>query len=267
MLRLFTKTWVNDYPWLKLAIKSVLKLCDEPIEWTIIVDNGQKDHVKVVIGQAMQETNIVPHLVKIYESGEYWPEVNGINGYYAQQWIKMNAHLVMGDGYFLNWDSDVIAVKKFNSETFKGKSGRPIFWLSQFNHLIQHGNGDIHRERMTVMKEIIGIHEVSFEYMRCMPIPMNGSILQCGSTRAEWSRAFEAIKSNRSGFSEFNIIGMFSHLYFPDCYEWRNCDSDGPTWAGGWDENGKCFQDHAFVSQRYSWGGMERHIEDWVNRL
>lgn len=266
MLRLFSKTWRNDYPWLKLAIKSVLKLCEEPIDWTIVGDPGCQHEIGVVVSQACQETGLNATF-QVVSMEPYWPEVNGVNGYYAQQWIKMNAHLIMGDDYFLNWDSDVIAVKKFNSDTFKGKSGRPIFWLSQFNHLIQHSDGNVHRERMSVMRDIIGVPEIAFEYMRCMPIPMNGAILRSGSSRLEWKKAFEAIKNSRGGFSEFNIIGMFSHLYFPDAYEWKNSDTQGPTWAGGWDQNGQCFQEHAFVSQRYSWGGMEKHIEDWVNAL
>lgn len=265
-MRLLTKTWLNDYPWLKLAVKSVLKLCQEPIDWTIVCDNGQKSQIGTVMAQAMQETGM-PCSFKVYEVGEYWAEVNGVSGYYAQQWVKMNAHMVMGDDYFFNWDSDVIAVKKFDSNTFNGKSGRPIFWLSQFNHLIQHGDENVHRARMAVIREMIGVPEVSFEYMRCMPVPMNGSILRCGSTRQEWKKSLELIRNSRGGFSEFNIIGMFSHLYFPDCYEWRNAENQGPTYSGGWDQNGNCFQEHAFVSQGYSWGGVQGYLENFVNAL
>ena len=265
-MKLFTKSWKNDYPWLKLALKSASKLCRDPIHWTIVVDQGEKTGVQKVISQAMQEAKTSFDYV-VYELQEFWPEVNGINGYYAQQWIKMNAHMVMGDGIFFNWDSDVIAVRPFSEKDFYGKSERPIFWISQFNHLLQHGNHEVHRARINVMREVCSVPEVGFEYMRCMPIPMNGAILRSASSRQEWSKSLNAIKNTRGGFSEFNIIGLFSHLYFPDAYEWRNADTQGPAWAGGWDQNGNCFQEHALISQRYSWGGMEKHIEDFVNAL
>lgn len=265
-MKLFCKTWRNDYPWLKLAMKSVAKFSKEPVYWTVVGDQGSKDDLKKVSMQAMQESGI--HFrFDLYEIQEHWPEVNGVNGYYAQQWIKMNAHLVMGDAIFFNWDSDVIAVKPFSQSDFFGKSGRPIFWISQFNHLIQHGNQEVHRIRRNVMSQICSISEVAFEYMRCMPIPMNGSILRSASSRQEWSKSLNAIKNTHAGFSEFNVIGLFSHLYFPDAYEWRNADTQGPAFAGGWDEGGQCFQSHALVSQRYSWAGVEKHIENWVNSL
>lgn len=266
-MRLFCKTWSNDYSWLKLAMKSVARFSKEPVEWTVIGDRGSLPHLKAIGWQAMQECCIAfkfdPHEVQ-----EFWPECDQItNGYYSQQWIKMNAFRVMGDDYFLNWDSDVIAVRPFDYNTFLGKSGRPIFWISQFNHLIQHGDVNVHNARRDVMREICSIPEVPFEYMRCMPVPMNGNILRCASTRDEWSKSFNAIKNSRQGFSEFNIIGLFSHLYFPDAYEWRNAETQGPAWAGGWDQNGNCFQAHAYVSQGYSWNGVPKHLEDFVNKL
>lgn len=247
-------------------MKSVAKLCRDTFHWTIVVDPGEKQEVLKVIAQTMQECKS-SFQFDVYECQNFWPEVTGVNGYYAQQWIKMNAHMVMGDGVFFNWDSDVIAVKPFTEKDFYGKSGRPIFWISQFNHLLQTSDQGVHRARIDVMKDVMKIDQVSFEYMRCMPIPMNGQILRCGSQRQEWSNALNSIKNTRGGFSEFNIIGMFSHIYFPDAYEWRNADTQGPAWACGWDQNGNCFQEHGLVSQRYSWGGIEKHIEDWVNKL
>lgn len=264
-MRLFCKTWKNDYGWLKYAIKSVLSLSYKSrVNWTIVGDTGSRDDLRKITEQAMQETNI-DGTFRIFEAQEHWPEVNGVNGYYAQQWIKMTAHRVMGNDYFINWDSDVIATRAISEDTFRGRSGRPIYWFSQFNCLIQGGDVNVHNERRNVMKEIIGIPEVNFEYMRCMPMPMNADILRAGEGRQEWSKSLNAIKSGRGGFSEFNIIGLFSHLHFPDCYEWRNAEQQGPTWSGSWED--AMVKDHVKVTQSWSWGGMQKKIEEFVNAL
>lgn len=266
-LRLFSKTWRNDYGWLKLAIKSVLKLSTEAVDWTIVGDPGSRSEVDKIVLQAVQETGSVLSY-RISEIQELWPTCLGIsNGYLSQQWVKMNAHMIMGDDLFWNWDSDVIAVRPFSSKDFIGKSGKPIHWFSQFNTLINGGDRQAHEGRMALMREVFHVEHISFEWMRCMPIPMYGQILRNGSNREEWKKCFEMLRAGDARFSEFNIIGQFSHFFFPDAYEWRNAEAEGPTWAGGWDQNGNCFQSHAFVSQGFSWGGVPGHVEGFVNAL
>lgn len=269
--RLFSKSWVNDYPWLKLAIKSVLKLCKtEAVDWTIIGDQGSKQDIEIVVLQAVQESESALKY-RIHEVEEFWPECSYIqNKYLAQQWVKMNAHMVMGDDLFWNWDSDVIACKPLSSQTFIGKSGRPIYWFSQFNSLMSGSDRPAHEARISMMKEVMDFQGVSLEWMRCMPIAMYGQILRCGSSRIEWKRSFEMMKNGDHRFSEFNIIGQFSHLYFPDAYEWRNAETSGPTWSGGYVEGGVgsgAFQEHASVAQGWSWGGIPPHIEAFVNGI
>lgn len=269
-LRLFTKSWINDYGWLKQAIKSVLKLSTEPVDWTIVGDQGSGMAIETVVEQAVQEAKASLRF-SIHEVQEFWPECSYIsNKYLAQQWIKMNAHMAMGDDLFWNWDSDVIAVKPFSSQSFIGKSGRPIYWFSQFNSLMNASDNAAHQNRMAMMKEVMGMPEISFEWMRCMPIAMYGQILRNGSSRIEWKRSFEMMKSGDPRFSEFNVIGQFSHLYFPDAFEWRNAETSGPTWAGGIiDVNAPKaeFQGHALVSQGFSWGGLPNNVEAFVNAL
>lgn len=270
MIKLFTKTWVNDYPWLKLAIKSVIKLCKEPVEWTIIGDQGSRQAIEIVVMQAVQETKGALRY-KIHEVEEFWPECAYIhNKYLAQQWIKMNAHMVMGDSLFWNWDSDVIACKRFSSETFTGKNGRPVYWFSQFNSIMNGADAPAHQARMAMMKQVLGLPEISFEWMRCMPIALYGQILRNGSSRIEWKRSFDMMKAGDSRFSEFNIIGQFSQIYFPDAYEWKNAEASGPTWSGGYVEGGVgsgAFQEHACIAQGWSWAGVPPHIDAFVNAL
>lgn len=267
-LRLFSKTWINDYPWLKLAMKSVLKLCKEDVDWTIVGDAGSRNDLESIACQAVQETGSALKY-RVAEVADFWPEVAHIgNGYLAQQWVKMNAHKIMGESLFWNWDSDVIAIKPFSSRTFVGGSERPIYWISQFNSLMGGSDRPAHEARISLMKEVTGLNEISFEFMRCMPIPLYGQILKNGSERKEWQKSFELLRNGDSRFSEFNIIGQFSHLYFPDAYEWRNAESSGPTWSGGYVEGGVgsgAFQDHAIISQCWSWGQVPPHIQDFVD--
>lgn len=270
MIKLCTKTWINDYPWLKLAIKSVLKLSTEAVDWTIVGDAGSKQDLENVVLQAVQESKGALKY-RIVEVPEFWPEVAHIgNGYLAQQWVKMNLHKVMGDGLFWNWDSDVIACRPFSSQTFIGKSGRPIYWFSQFNALMSGNDRAAHEARIAMMKEVMQMNEIAFEWMRCMPIPMIGQILENGSRRREWQKSFEMMKAGDPRFSEFNIIGQFSQIYFPDAYEWKNAEAEGPTWSGGYVQGGVgsgFIQDHACIMQAWSWGGIPNHVQQFVDSL
>lgn len=267
MINLMTKTWTNDYPWLKLAMISVLKCCKDEVRWTVVGDQGSKAELAKIVVQAAQATGKTL-AVNLIEAQEHWPEVSHIkSGYLGQQWIKMNAHKVIGDGLYWNWDSDVIAVKPFSFQDFIGKSGRPVFWFSQFNSIINTSDRPTHEARMAMMREILGLREVSFEWMRCFPIAMYGQILKNGAARPEWAKAFHMMGAGDGRISEFNIIGEFAHMFFPDAFEWKNADSSGPTWGGGWDQNGNCFQSHAIVCQGYSWNGVPGHIEKFVMEM
>lgn len=279
MIRLFSKTWVNDYPWLKLAIKSVLKLSTEVVDWTIVGDAGSKHDIEAVVLQGVQESKGALRY-KIVDVPEHWPEALAIgNGYLAQQWVKMNAHRVMGDDLFWNWDSDVIATKPFSSKTFLGGSGKPVYWISQFNSIMNGADRPAHESRIELLKTIFGLNsipkdymgsEVTFEYMRCMPIPLYGGLLRQCAERAEWKRSFDILKSGDHRFSEFNVIGRAFHVLFPEAFEWRNAEAQAPTWSGGYVEGGVgsgCFQEHAYVTQFWSWSGVTKQAEDFVNSL
>lgn len=278
-LRLFSKTWVNDYPWLKLAIKSVLKLCKESVDWTIVGDAGSRGDLEAVVQQAVQESGGALRY-RLWEVSEHWPEALGMgNGYLQQQWVKMNSHMVMGDDLYWNWDSDVIATKPFSSKTFCGESGRPIYWISQFNSIMNGADRPAHEGRISLLRTIFGLSaipneymssEINFEYMRCMPIPLYGNLLRQCSSRIEWNRSLEVLKNGDHRFSEFNVIGKAFHILFPETFEWRNAESQGPSWSGGYVEGGVGsgqFQDHAIISQCWSWGHVPPHIQAFVDGL
>lgn len=271
-MRLFTKSYSKDFPWLKMAIKSVLKMCQEPIEWHIVVENGEQSLIHPYLAQAIQESGNKKPIIQVGEVGQGFPEANAIqSGYLRQQWIKMVSNRVAGNGVYWNWDSDVIAVKPFSSQTFCNKDQKPIYWFSQLNHLIATGGGDraAHEQRRALTKMVTNF-EPSFEFMRCMPVPMIGQILQHAATQPDWQRAYQILASGDHRFSEFNVIGQFCQLYYPDAFDWRNAENNGPTWSGGYIEGGQgsgCFQEHAIVAQCWSWGAIPQHVADYVHNL
>lgn len=276
-MKLFTKTWVNDFPWMKLALKSVARnYTGLKVEWGIVLDDGTRGDFQKVVDQVKQELEGKPGPVmdiNVVEASQLWSDgVQKISQpYLRQQWIKMTANRLMGPGLFWNWDSDVIAIKPFDAKTFCNHDGKPIYWFSQLNHLIVTGGGDkaAHDGRRALTK-IATNYEPSFEWMRCMPVPLIGQVLEHASGQGDWQRAFAIMASNDHRFSEFNVIGQFCHLYYPDAFDWRNAENNGPTWSSGYVEGGVgsgCFQAHATICQAWSWGGVPPHIADYVNNL
>lgn len=275
-MKLFSKTWVNDFPWLKLAITSVLKTCLEPVEWRIVCDDGTRAEVDKVIAQAVQAAAWRanhPYSFNTHEVSELFPDAMHIqSGYMRQQWVKMNAHRVMGNDLFWNWDSDVIAVKPFDRSIFCNPQGKPVHFFTQLNHLIMTEKDptaiEAHKGRRHITEICLDYHHVCFEFMRCMPAPLIGEILDHASKQPEWGRAFQILTSGDHRLSEFNIIGQFCHLYYPDAFEWKNaCNYE--TWSGGYVLQGEkiVYQQHAYVAQGWSWNGIPAEVAKFVEAL
>lgn len=267
MISLFTKSYYKDFEWLSLAIRSIFVLCKEDVEWTIVTEKSDFPQLESLLAAHHNVVQSGKIRFRTPTVEDLWPEAMEIpTGYMRQQWIKMNPHRSLNSGLFWHWDSDVIALKGFDQFSFRNKNGKPIYWISQFNSFMDGGpNDNIHRGRMAVMREVIGIPEPSIEYMRCFPIPGIVEISKAGSLRSEWSRSFEKLKNGDSRFSEFNIMGLFSNLYFPEAFDWRNAEASGPTFSGGY-ANG-AFQEHAIVTQSWSYGGIPDHIRNFVSKL
>lgn len=269
MIRLFTKTYIKDLGWLQLAVKTVGLFAKQDIQWHICIEDQHLPELKRAISSLPKS----PFAMAVSLNGiqAHWPEAMSIpQGYLRQQWIKMNAHKVMGNDFFLNWDSDVIAVRPFLESDFLGKSGRPIMWFTDYNHLIMTEKDQTavtaYNSRRALAGKIFG-WPISFEWMRCMPIPCFGEILRCGAITSYWNNMFEMCKAGTPGFSEFNFIGEFSHKFFPDAFDWRNAEKDGPTWSTGYvqkDADTLEFQPHGIVSQGWSYGGIPDVLRKWV---
>lgn len=257
-MKLITKTYSKDLPWLQLAFVSVLRHARENIEWTIICDHGERRSVEDAWNRARDSVRHVEACFQIFihEVNEKWPEAKSLgSGYIQQQWVKMTAHRVMGPGFFINWDSDVIALRPFTSRSFMNPMDKPILWFTPFNDLIAGGDVEIHRLRQRYIKNVFQIPEAPFEWMRCMPIWLNGEILRVAEGRNEWTRTAILMKANEvGGLSEFNLIGQFSHAFFPDAYDLKNTTNSGPTWGGSIDS------ETAIVHQSWSYGGISDQV-------
>lgn len=262
-MKLFTKTYHKDIEWLGFAIESVVRHCTEDFEWTIVCDTGERHLVYGIIPAARS------YQFKVIEVHEFLPDALELkNGYLQQQWVKMNAHKVMGLGNFWNYDSDVIAIRPFSSKDLIGASGRPIYWITPTNDIVDPVNQNVYIQRSNLLKEIFGLRRIAFEWMRCMPICLVGEILRCGSEQPEWKTFFELCKQGNGNVSEFNAIGQFAHLNFPDAFEWRNTNNYSHTWMshpgnganqpGGWSKAVEMTS--AIFFQGWSWGGIPEEM-------
>jgi hypothetical protein len=254
---MFTKTCRKDFEFLYWAVASVAKRCRDEVHWTFVCDAGETIDLKREIENALQAAGSNRIDFRIIETPDFWKDAESLNdGYLAQQWVKMNAHRVMPQdqgGYFLNWDSDVIAVKTFTEANFRNSNGLPIMYMTQFNVLKSGDDGQVHQMRQDFIRKTCG-GEAPFEYMRTMPIWMNSNILRIGQERQEeWRRTLDSIRTG--GMSEFNVIGWMSHQFFPDCYEWRNTQNGFQTWSG----TGNTGEN--ITHQGWSWGGMKEEIK------
>jgi hypothetical protein len=261
-LKLFIKTWVNDWQWVKQAMISVNKTCRDEVHWNICIDDGTAEEFAKVCIQVTQESPKKNNIL-VKEVSTLWPDAMKIKeGYLRQQWIKMNANRMMGDHIFWIWDSDLIAQKVFQMHDFCGFGGKPIYWFSQYNSILGGSDDNAHRSRIQMIKDIYGVPDVPFEWMRCIPIPQIGGILRHASETSYWKKAFDMLVAGDARFSEFNVIGQFCHQYFPDAFDWRNTHNyPGKTFSGPLGDK------NFFVSQGYSWNGMPESVSEFVKKL
>lgn len=272
MLRLFTKSYIRDFEWLELAFKSVLHYCKEPIEWFVVVDDPDADKCQEIINTCMEWCGQRKDVTFwVHGVNEKWPDTAEMTGYYRQQGIKMTINRIT-DGLVWNWDSDVIAQRPFTHKDFLGKSERPIYFFSHFNELMKSGGPDnaAHEARRALLKSIFQMEWCHFEFMRCQPLPIFTEVLVHGERSEVWKRAFQLLKESNPAISEFNIIGQFAHLLFPDAFEWVNAETAKETFSGGYKEGGTGsggFDGIHLVSQGWSWGGLPENVKNWVNGL
>lgn len=258
MITLFCKTYDKDAEWLYLSIRSLIHYCLEPIRMVVVTERQHREIIDGSIRKGCEKRkaglDVFGHPIQLHIVEDAYPEAMEISSpYMRQQWIKMNSWKSCGDGLAWNWDSDVIATQHFTSEDLKGPSGRPIYWFTPFNDMMGGTDDNAHKIRMQFLKEVFHVEHVSFEWMRCMPIAMNGTILRHASSTPIWNDCRNKLKAGDMRMSEFNIMGQFAHFYFPDAFEWRN--------TGNYQEHFK------FCQQFWSYGGVPPNVKEGIEKL
>lgn len=256
MMTLFTKTYSADAEWLFLCIRSLRHFCKNPIRWIIVTEREHKEVIQGSIRKGEEKMALLREIfpIKLEIVEDVYPEAMDISsGYMRQQWIKMNSWKSIGNDIAWNWDSDVIAIKELSRDSLVGPSGRPIYWFTPFNDLMSGTDVEAHRARIEFMKQVFGIHHVAFEWMRCMPIAMNGSLLRHASSTSIWNGCLNLLKSGDHRMSEFNVMGQFAHFYFPDAFEWRNTHNYPVHFN--------------FCQQFWSYGGVPPNVREGIENL
>lgn len=263
-MQLFTKTYANDLPWFRMAAISVLKKCQDPIHWTVCIEEAALAKLADVIEEVTKRTGVEMAFTMISRES-LAPDTAGMDGYLAQQWIKMNIHRLPwnGDKVWM-WDSDVIALRSFAEQDFMGLRlptyCRPMYFFTPYNSIMCDEYRNIFNIRIETMKQIFGVREVPFEWMRCFPICVIPEILRCASERYEWRSLLVRFRAGDRTVSEFNVYGQLASMYFPDAYEWWSTQNR-ETWQGPFDNPAK------ITCQSWSYGGVPNVLRDFVEKM
>lgn len=266
-MNLFTKTYARDLDWFYLAATSVLKTDCDPINWKIAIEEQSVPKLQSMIDSLDKPRRSVA-VMTVIPSESVWPETRGMDGYLAQQWIKLNIHrLDWPSSLVWSWDSDVIATRPFAERDFLSFNPvnpqycRPLYFFTPYNSILP-GESDkaVHRGRMEGLKQIFGLRDISFEWMRCMPMCLIPEILRCGSVRPEWAEFLRRCGIGDRSMSEFNFYGQFCSMFFPDAFEWWNTENR-ETWQGLFTNPKK------ITCQSWSHGGIPGDLRGFVERI
>ena len=244
-----TKTCSKDLQWLNLSVKTAHHYAKEPLDWYVVGDN---DCMVELVALSKLYPGITWHLSPVQDR---WPELMSMGGYYAQQGVKLLAHRFVDTGYFLVVDSDLLFQKPFTSASFIGEH-KPIYWYSDFN-VVATGdrvNQMAHWGRRDLLTNLFNRADINYEMMRCLPIWLNSEVLRKLESSSMWPRIMQLMAESNPAFSEFNIYGSYAYFYFPSFYDWRNAETQGPTFGH-------------LSRQGWSWENPSQEILDTVGAL
>lgn len=199
---IFIRSFEGDFQWLTYCLRSIHKFAHGFHEIVIAIPDGQRlDH--------LTEERIV--YVKA-----------GKDDYVQQQVDKLHADLYCEGDYIWNIDSDTIIIKDVQAwDSFDGGSvftmGEKPLWLMTPIERVLSNDPNTHAWKRAMTK-FSGV-EPRWEYMRrigqMIPRWAYGCFREFCLRRHD--RTFEqwASEQNRE-VSEFNLIGQFLHLNFPN---------------------------------------------------
>lgn len=199
---IFIRSFDADFQWLSYCLRSIHKFANDFHEIVIAIPEGQK----------------LDHLTQ--EKVVYVKE--GKDDYVQQQSDKLNADLYCEGEYVWNIDSDTIVTQPIYAwDSIKGASAftmndKALWLMTPIENVLSNDPNTYAWKRS--MTKFSGV-EPQFEYMRRIGQMIPKWAYGCfrefcvrkhGKTFEEWAQ-----EQNRE-VSEFNLIGQFLHLNFPN---------------------------------------------------
>ncbi len=221
---IFIRSYKKDFAWLKYCLLSIEKFVSGHRKVIICVPEADLEHL-----DCSEIKGIVITWIPVCE-----------NGYIDQQINKLHAYKLTDADNILFVDSDCYFIKPTDiSEYFI--RGLPILMKTKYESV-----GDaICWKRPT--EEILGC-EVSFEYMRRLPMLLKRSTLQ------KFDEKYNSLAlANRRALSEFNLLGAFAEGN--QIGEYYVIDTEKDPYPP------------APAVQSWSWGGLTEGIENHIKEI
>jgi len=222
-ISIFIKSYRNDFSFLHYCLKSIEKFVTGYSEIVIVIPEWDT----ALFEEAMHGVDIDVRLVPMKEYGD---------GYLYQQFIKMTAYQFCTQEYIMFVDSDCVFTGPVNIAP--EENYRPEILMTDYADV---GGGIVWKA--PTEKWIGG--SVNYEYMRRHPLIYRNSTLQdLHKSRPNLEQEI----MNSGQFSEFNAMGIWTHLNEPDNYRF----TDTAIWQ----------YQPPIVRQFWSWGGLQTCIQE-----
>lgn len=143
--------------------------------------------------------------------------------WYFQQFLKMQAHTIVQEKYYLIWDADTIPLK-------------PIIFFDEFNRALIHYTTENHTPYFETLKKVLNLKKqakYSFisEHMLIDKIMMRTLISDIEKQNPNSLWPFSILESiqtkdlTKSGFSEYETYGNYCLAKAPHLINERNCSN------------------------------------------
>lgn len=222
-ISIFIKSYRNDFPFLHYCLKSIEKFVTGYNEIVLAIPEWDME----LFEDVMQGIDIDVIVAPMQEYGD---------GYLYQQFVKMIAYQLCTEEFIMFVDSDCVFTGPVNIAPPDGY--KPEILMADYALV---GGGIVWK---APTENWIGC-QVNYEYMRRHPLVYRASTLE--ALHASRPNLEQEIMSSGK-FSEFNALGIWSHLNEPDNYRFTDTANWQPT--------------NPIVRQFWSWGGLDACVNE-----
>lgn len=227
------RSYYKDFKWLQYCLRSIDKYC-----------RGFR-HIILVVPQSSLE--------RLYWLGITCNKIiactNYSDDYLGQQVTKMYADTLTDADFICHVDSDCIFYRPlFPQDLFK--KDKLSIALTHYTQLPD----DIFWK--TVAQKFLK-QEVEYNFMRRQPHTFPRWIYQKVRDYASMWHQIDMesyiLSQGHQAFSEFNILGAYAYYYHPNEFTWIEMSKNDPN--------------EMFCRWYWSWGGIQPHIYDEIQRI